>query len=366
LIKKAAEKMADKYINAALELSKRADNLVNDKKTKTEATECVKSDVQHGINSDVVVIYDKNGIPSIMRRFRRITNKELFGGSDKPHPAFIIGGEVYDEIYISVYENTVINSVPHSLPMMKPATDLTLDKAEELCFKKGEGWHLMTAAEWGLIANLSLKNKTLPHGNTERGFYHADKSEHGIKDDSADCITLTGSGPKTWTHDHTIYGVHDLCGNVWEMIRGLRIYNGVFEIAKDNDAALNIDLSKDGTRWTCICDDDGKYVSVSVEDTEIEIRSGSLGSTDYAGAAWGEVIMNCKSEMLKEYALYKGESEALLYVDSTNGEYLPFRGGGWNDGAYAGLFCSNFDRPRSYSTRYGGFRSAFYRKTDNC
>lgn len=64
---------------------------------------------QPGMKCEVVAIYDNAGIPSIMRRFTRVTNKELFGGSDKPHPAFVIGGEVYDEIYISVYENCEIN-----------------------------------------------------------------------------------------------------------------------------------------------------------------------------------------------------------------------------------------------------------------
>ena len=71
-----------------------------------------------GVEHDVVAIYDNAGIPSIMHRFRRVTNKELFGGSDAVHPAFIIGGEVYDEIYISVYENTMINGKPYSLPLL--------------------------------------------------------------------------------------------------------------------------------------------------------------------------------------------------------------------------------------------------------
>lgn len=72
-----------------------------------------------GVEHDVVAIYDNAGIPSIMHRFRRVTNKELFGGSDAVHPAFIIGGEVYDEIYISVYENTMINGKPYSLTSIK-------------------------------------------------------------------------------------------------------------------------------------------------------------------------------------------------------------------------------------------------------
>ena len=108
-----------------------------------------------------------------MHRFHKVTNKELFGGSDKANAAFIIGDEEYDEIYISVYENCEINGKPYSLPMQKPWTGITNDEAARACFSKGEGWHLMTRAEWGLLANLSLKNGTLPHGNTNYGKYHA-------------------------------------------------------------------------------------------------------------------------------------------------------------------------------------------------
>lgn len=194
-------------------------------------------EVAPGAQWDVVAIYDNAGIPSIMHRFRRMNDKDLFrGGKDKPHPAFIIGGEVYDEIYISVYQNTMINGKPYSLPYMEPVTDITADKFADACFSKGEGWHCMTAAEWGLLACLSWKNGTLPHGNTRCGKYHADPTECGVnvKDSNK---TLTGSGPATWTHDHTPTGVHDLCGNVGEIIRGLRIKDGA--LCKPCQAARN-------------------------------------------------------------------------------------------------------------------------------
>lgn len=126
----------------------------------------IEQNENNGIDHDVVVIYDNAGIPSIMHRFRTITNKELFGGSDKPHTAFVIDDEVYDEIKISVYENSCINGKPYSLPYRKSLTNITNDDVAAACFSKGEGWHLMTAVEWGLLANLSLRNRTLPHGNT--------------------------------------------------------------------------------------------------------------------------------------------------------------------------------------------------------
>ena len=328
---------------------------------KKEVKLAVVETKQTGVEGNVVAIYDNAGIPSFMYKFTRVSNKELFGGSDRPHPAFVIGGEVYDEIYISVYPNCEINGKPYSLPYQKPWTNLTNDEAAEACFSKGEGWHLMTAAEWGLIANISLKNGTLPHGNTNNGQYHADASEKGVKYDGGDGRTLTGSGPATWTHNHTPEGVHDLCGNVWEMLRGLRIKDGVLYAAKDNDAALNIDLTQEGDDWHRIKDDSGNVVKVSV-DGSIKITTYPAIEQDYTGDCWEDVDIDCESEQLKELALFAGEPKAYLYIDSTDGEYFPIRGGGWGGGANAGLFYTCLIHPRSHSSWNLGFRSAYFKK----
>lgn len=315
---------------------------------------------------DIVAIYDKAGIPSIMRRFRRMTNKELFGGSDKPHPMFVIGGKVYDEVYISVYPNVIINGKAYSLPMQKPAVNVTQEEAEAACFSKGEGWHLWTAAERGFLANLCLKNGTLPHGNTNYGKYHADENETGECFDGYK--TLTGSGPATWNHDHTVFGVADLCGNVWERCRGLRLKDGRLQIAKDNDAAMDIDLTKEGDGWQPLVDYDGKPVRISVtDDGDIAITSEKeTEDTEhgYDGCEWGDVTLECDAEILRELALFPGEPKAYLYADSTSGEYLPLCGGNWNYCAGAGVFHVALASPRSNSDCHFGFRSAYYCKLD--
>ncbi len=316
---------------------------------------------QPGVEGNVVAIYDNAGIPSFMYKFTRISNKELFGGSDKPHPAFVIGGEVYDEIYISVYQNCEINGKPYSLPYQKPWTDITNDEAANACFSKGEGWHLMTAAEWGLIANISLKNGTLPRGNTNNGQYHANASEKGVKDDKDDGKTLVGSGPAMWTHNHTPEGIHDLCGNVWEMLRGLRIKDGVLYTAKDNDAALNIDLTQEGDGWHRIKDNLGNVVKVSV-DGDIKITTYPSIEQDVYGCCWKDIDIECESEQLKELALFAGEPKAYLYIDSTEREYFPLRGGYWNNGAYAGLFSADLHTRRFIYDCGIGFRSAYFKK----
>lgn len=311
------------------------------------------------VKHDIVAIYDNAGIPSIMHRFTRITNKELFGGSEKPNPAFVIGKDVYDEIFISVYENCNIGGKPYSLPMQEAWVNITNDEAAKACFSKGDGWHLMTAAEWGLLANLSLKNGTLPHGNTNSGKYHADPEEHGKV--YGGNYTLTGSGPATWTHDHTPEGVHDLCGNHWEMLRGLRIKNGVLQRAKNNDAALDIDLTTEGDGWENILDDNGNPIRVSV-DGSITFTTLPDIEQDYTGDCWEDVKMECESEQLKELAIFGGEPKAYCYIDSTDGEYFPFRGGNWSHGAAAGVFYLSLYDPRSYSSTNLGFRSAYFKK----
>lgn len=318
-------------------------------------------EVAPGADWDVVAIYDDAGIPSIMHRFRRVSNKELFGGSDKPHPAFVIGGEVYDEIYISVYPNMMIHGKPYSLPYADPATGFTADEFAKACFSKGEGWHPLTAAEWGLLANLSYANGTLPHGNTNGGHW-GDNGECGESSGSGN-RTLTGSGPETWTHDHTKTGVHDLCGNIWEVVAGLRIKNGMLMAAQNNDAALpETDLTQCGDGWKPLTDDSGEPVYVSASDGKITFTTDHNEAGGWAGCKWGEVKTECKSEMLKEYALFAGEEEAYCYIDATEGEYIPRRGGGWDFGTAAGVFSLNLYGPRSYSGWGIGGRSAFFKK----
>lgn len=313
---------------------------------------------------ETVVIYDELGNPNIMRRIPKITNRELFGGSDRAHRAFRIGGVEYDEIYLPVYDGSMIGDVLCSLPYQKPANCMTLEQMEEACWKKGEGWHLMTAAEWGLAADLSVMLGTLPNGNTDSGRYHADHEEKGICYDGYH--TLTGSGPSAWTHNHQADGIHDLCGNNWKRLRGLRLHKGRIQTAADNDAALPIDLSANGTAWVDLLSEEGRPLFIGPEDGVIGIGT-TEPSKAWDGCRWKDAIFHAGiTEEMRELALFDGEPNAWLYTDSEEEDMCAYRGGYWSNGAFAGVFFLNFSLSRSYAGGSIGGRPAYFKKkTDN-
>lgn len=143
------------------------------------------------------------------------------------------------------------------------------------------------------------------------------------------------------------------------------IKDGMLQASKDNDAAMDIDLSEVSENWLPITDDKCNAVYVSVSENDITLTTDDEISQDYGGCEWSDVSIDCDSEKLLELALYAGEENSYLWADSTDGERFPYRGGGWGSRTYAGVFCTYLYYPRSDSPANLGFRSAYFRKTAN-
>lgn len=303
------------------------------------------------------IIFDNRGIPDIMVVF---TPDELGLPTE-------IRGKAVKEYAISKYTNTLIGGVPYSMPYQQPAVNINRDEAIRLCEAKGPGWHLLTNDEWAALAHQSRKNGTLPRGNTDCGKSHSHPEEIGTtyKDSSGSSKTLTGSGPVTWNHDHTAEGVADMCGNVWEHVGGIRFVDGQVQVIPGNEAAAGADQSKDSTEWTPLYTADGDTIYYNVEDGEIKLRPVAQDGTDYDGVEFRELDGSALDipEKLIELGLYPApgyDGTDYFWLD-TNGERIVFRGGGWGNGASAGVFSFSGNNSRAYVSWVVGFRSALIR-----
>lgn len=301
------------------------------------------------------VIFDKSGIPDIMVAF---TPDEL------GLPAELKGRKV-EAYLIGKYPATMIDGVPHSLPFQKPAVDVNHDEAIRLCEAKGPGWHLTTNDEWAALAHQSRKNGTLPRGNTNSGKSHSHPEETGTTYEGGYGKTLTGSGPVTWNHDHTAEGVADMCGNVWEHVGGIRFVDGKVQVIPRNEAAAGADQSKDSPEWVNIYTADGDPIYYEVTDDEIWLRATEPENKDYCGVSFtdlepGEVDNLDELIRLGLYPADGYEGSDYFWLD-TNGERCVSRGGNWNGGAGAGVFCLGGSNARSGSCASIGFRPAFVR-----
>jgi hypothetical protein len=205
------------------------------------------------------LISDDIGLPSVMVRIPRFNWSDVVeGGEDKPCSAFVVGGRVLDSIYISKYMNVIEYGRAYSLPGRDPSHTITIDDAREACARKGRGWHLMSNAEWCAIAHWCMKNNTVPRGNTNWGFACDYKHERGVFSPENELSvtpsgrTYTGTGPDSWNHDHSPFGISDLNGNVWDWVSGVRVMNGEIQVIPDNDSALNVDEGPDSPLWRAI------------------------------------------------------------------------------------------------------------------
>ena len=335
------------------------------------------------------VLFDDLGMPSIMVILpKMISNALISGAAETVHPAFILDGVEKEKVAISKYHNIIVNSRAYSLPMQDPKASLNWQAAQDACKQKGDGWGLTPFSLWGAIALWCKKNGTMPHGNNNYGKDHAHPHERGAvtykytdSGKTYDGRTATGSGPATWYHDHTPFGIADLNGNVWDWCAGMRLVAGEIQIIPyANCMRATCDMSVNSTEWKAIKADGSlvapgtagtlklDYVGNKVTlATSVTNRVGNENEGTGAGATFESTVAASgvtAPQIIKELALFPADTSGYegdyFWVNNTAAERFPLRGGGWGHGAYAGVFFSNLHNSRAYVSSGVGFRSAFY------
>jgi hypothetical protein len=267
------------------------------------------------------ILFDNANMPSVMVKIPKMKYRDLFsaaelvtfGVTDDYLPAFkLADGTVKDYFMASKYENIVENGKAYSLPHRTPTTGMDFDTALSYCESKGTGWHLMTNAEWSclqLITNALVTGRglyhapskepgLLPRGNNNYGrqkevmaggTYPYSYDELGIEatnDGSGPPpitnLIKTGSGPDSWSHNNTPWGVFDLNGNVSEWIAGLRYKDHELQVTRYNESAI---IGASGhlvgsSDWYSISGVDGSFVACgNVNACKTIIHTGSSGYT---------------------------------------------------------------------------------------
>lgn len=338
------------------------------------------------------VVFDDIGMPSIMVVLpKMVSNALITGATATTHPAFIVDGVEKEKVGVSKYHNIIVNNRAYSLPMQDPKASLNWQAAVDACKQKGEGWGLMPFSLWGAIALWCKKNGTMPHGNNQWGKDVTYTHERGVATSfegsareshpNEPARTATGSGPATWYHDHTMFGIADLNGNVWDWCAGMRLVNGEIQIIPyANCMKATCDMGESSTEWKAIMPDGSlvtpgtagtlKYDYVSGKVTVCTTITTQVGS-ESAGTGSGstfETMVEASGvtapQILKELGLFPADDSGYegdyFYLNNVANERFPIRGGRWSHGAIAGVFCTYLGDPRSSVDTSLGFRSAFY------
>ena len=313
----------------------------------------LRKEAEKASDGKCTVIRTPKGNPSYMNILSRFQCEEISDDLGTGlHPAFISAGKEI-ELLVGTYPAVIMDGEALSLPWQVPHRSINLPDARRACV--AAGCHLMTNWESAALALWCIKNNFIPKGNTDWGKSHSHPEECGIK--SGDMgITLTGSGPASWRHDGTLYGVADLVGNVWEWRDGLTLSGGEILMPADNDFTLpesewpNTGARLDGVGGICISDVITERGWINTPFRDLTVKDGY----DVPAILKQALLYPCN-------AMTKLKPETLLghmWADNSEGfKAAALRGGYFSDGADAGVFSLDLSSEPSYSDYYVGFRA---------
>ena len=282
--------------------------------------------------------------------------------------AFDFGsGSIKSEIFIGAYLASGSGAV--SAPRQDPRASLDHTAARAACAAKGAGWHLMTAHEWAAIALWCMANGYEPIGNTNWGRSHAktwmvgDRADNRAPGDASGTgRTQTGSMGVEATHNKSLAGIADLVGNIWEWQDGFLLQDGRFKLS-----AFNAQAEAAWAFTDAYLDASSPTGGSPILSNAITNRLGAIGDNANAGnsansdwrimaKAGGYVSNQALRRLLIEPATILPQGR--IYMRNF-GERLPYRGGSWSYGAYAGLAAVVLSSSRADAGTILGFRPAF-------
>lgn len=330
-------------------------------------------DVSQGRNT---VMFDDVGNPSVMVRFPAYTLDHIGMGDYRTlHPAFVVQGQALPEFWIGKYQaSRGGDGRAVSLRGRDPWVSINLPNSMTACEDKGDGWHMMTNAEFAAVALWCRRNGYFPRGNNQYGRDYRRDDERGdatyIADNRVGRVA-GGTGPAAWSHDGSPFGIWDLNGNVYEWVGGMQLADGEIQIIADNDAAAGVDQTESSPLWRAVLQDGSlvepgeagtlKYntdpsIHLSLtSDLEGSTMNRAFDSVDAPGLSVPDVLV--LHGLMPPGSI--GTSGGNRIYMRTKGVRAPRRGGDWTNTSVAGVFMLYLISTRSHTGTISGFRPAW-------
>lgn len=237
------------------------------------------------------------------------------------HPAFLRDGKPVSGILVGKHQASKDGDKAASKGGVKPWTSIDFPSAQAACSARGDGWRMWDVYDIAAIQMLAL---------IEVGADLQDLIGRGNVD--CDGVKPCGSSDATWR------GLHDLWGNVWQMVDGviadaqdvihIRDINGLGQWV-NTGITFGVD---EESGWPCALHDES--------GDGFDLSAVFLPST---------VTDEPEDALIKDYC----------YGSWRGRECVAYWGGAWSYGARAGVFTLNLSLPRSSAGSGIGFRPAF-------
>ena len=321
----------------------------------------------------------------------------LEGAGGGFHPAFRAGENMYPGYWAGKYGGPYIESNAKTLLLSLPnfegrsnaltGTGVGTDYDTSVTYGKagGNGSHSITNAEYMEIALDCYGNGFQPKGNNWYGRDTGDPDTpeyYGVPTywgPNHIRRVLNGSGPLSWFHDGSPWGLWGMNGNFNNITTGFRQKAGEIQVIANNDAALSdCDHSDDTGPWKAILQDGGlvdpgiegtlKYdaldaitISTSVTTRTTASKSHTFGTVAAADGVTIPKIAQLLGIAPIGTAVQHG-SDYIYIRNDADGEYsetVARRGGYWQSETPGGVFCLTLGSPRSIVDVGIGSRLAF-------
>jgi sulfatase modifying factor 1 len=317
----------------------------------------------------------------------------LPGAGNDIHPAFVAGGKTYPKYFMGKYPGPYVVSNGKTIMLslygfdgksnMLTGADVrpNYDQAVEYGKNGGNGCHAVTNAEWMEIAMSCFQDGFQPKGNNVYGKDYQDANSpeyYGVPaywSINRIARVLNGSGPISWMHDGSPWGVWGMNGNFYQWTTGFRQNAGEIQVIPNNDAALpETDHSATSEAWKAMLAD-GTLVAPGTEATlkydatsPISIVTEITSRTTILIRNYFGDVTGIAPNLAKLLGIAPAGSSSNLGLDifplrnDESGAYsetLSLRGGTWDSGSTGGVFYLSLGLTRSASYPNVGARPAF-------